>query len=99
MENEVKPREAKFSDYIYVLYKWKRFLFINLIIVGLITTGLVFLIPNEYKATATIMIPPDNQMGLGGLSSLLGGKSSIASAWDQDYLVWQVHLKICFWEF
>ena len=80
MENEVRPREAKFSDYIYVLYKWKRFLFINLIIVGLITTGLVFLIPNEYKATATIMIPPDNQMGLGGLSSLLGGKSSIASA-------------------
>lgn len=80
MENEVKPREAKFSDYIYVLYKWKRFLFVNLIIVGIVTTGLVFLIPNEYKATATIMIPPDNQMGLGGLSSLLGGKSSIASA-------------------
>ena len=80
MENEVKPKEAKFSDYIYVLYKWKRFLLINLIIVGLVITGLVFLIPNEYKATATIMIPPDNQMGLGGLSSLLGGKSSIASA-------------------
>lgn len=80
MENEVKPKEAKFSDYIYVLYKWKRFLFINLIIAGLVTTGLVFLIPNEYKATATIMIPPDNQMGLGGLTSLLGGKSSIASA-------------------
>ena len=80
MENEVKPKEAKFSDYIYVLYKWKKFLLINLIVVGLVTTGLVFLIPNEYKATATIMIPPDNQMGLGGLSSLLGGKSSIASA-------------------
>ena len=80
MENEVKPKEAKFSDYLYVLYKWKRFLIINLIIVGLVTSGLVFLIPNEYKATATIMIPPDNQMGLGGLSSLLGGKSSIASA-------------------
>lgn len=80
MENEIKPKEAKFSGYIYVLYKWKRFLFINLIVAGLVTTGLVFLIPNEYKATATIMIPPDNQMGLGGLSSLLGGKSSIASA-------------------
>lgn len=80
MENEVKPKETKFSDYVYVLYKWKKFLLINLIIVGLITTGLVFLIPNEYRATATIMIPPDNQLGLGGLSSLLGGKSSIASA-------------------
>lgn len=75
MENKTKSPE-----YIYVLYKWKKFLFINLLVIALVTTGLVFLIPNEYKATATIMIPPDNQMGLGGLTSLLGGKSSIASA-------------------
>ena len=80
MENEVKPKEAKSPEYIYILYKWKKFLFINLLIVALVTTGLVLLIPNEYKSTATIMIPPDNQMGLGGLTSLLGGKSSIASA-------------------
>ena len=80
MENEVKPKEAKSPEYIYILYKWKKFLFINLLIVVLVTTGLVLLIPNEYKSTATIMIPPDNQMGLGGLTSLLGGKSSIASA-------------------
>jgi len=80
MENEARPKEAKSPEYIYVLYKWKKFLFINLLVVALVTTGLVFLIPNEYKATATIMIPPDNQMGLGGLTSLLGGKSSIASA-------------------
>jgi tyrosine-protein kinase Etk/Wzc len=80
MENEVKPKETRFSDYIYILYKWKKFLFINLLIIGLITTGLVFLISNKYKATATIMIPPDNQMGLSGLTSLLGGKTSIAAA-------------------
>jgi tyrosine-protein kinase Etk/Wzc len=80
MENEVNHQETKFSDYIYILYKWKRFIFINLLIVGIITTLIAFLFPNQYKATATIMIPPDNQMGLGGLTSLLGGKSSIASA-------------------
>jgi len=79
MENEVKNKIPSLSDYIYILFKWKRFLIVNLLVVGLTTTGLVFLIPNQYKATATIMIPPDNQMGLGGLSSLLGGKSSIAS--------------------
>lgn len=77
--NEVQ-KSASFSDYIYILYKWKKFLFINLFIVAIITTGLVLLIPNEYKATATIMIPPDNQSAFGGLTSLLGGKSSIASA-------------------
>ncbi len=80
MENEVKPKETKFSDYIYVLYKWKKFILINLFIVALITSGVVLLIPNQYRATATIMVPPDNQMGLGGLTSLLGGKSSLASA-------------------
>ena len=77
--NEVQ-KSASFSDYIYILYKWKKFLFINLFIVAIVTTGLVLLIPNEYKATATIMIPPDNQSAFGGLTSLLGGKSSIASA-------------------
>jgi tyrosine-protein kinase Etk/Wzc len=80
MENEVDPKGIKFSDYMYILYKWKRFILINLLIVGIITTLIAFLFPNQYKATATIMIPPDNQMGLGGLTSLLGGKSSIASA-------------------
>lgn len=80
MENEIKPKESKLSDYIYILYKWKKFILINFLIVALLTTLFVFLLPNQYKATATIMIPPDNQMGLGGLTSLLGGKTSIASA-------------------
>lgn len=78
-----EEKKAEFSDYLYVLYKWRKFIIINLLIVGIITTVIAFLIPKEYKATATIMIPPDNQMGgLGGLTSLLGGgksKSSIAS--------------------
>ena len=79
MENDIKPKEVRFSDYMYVLYKWKRFIFINLTICLLIGIAIAFLIPKQYKATATIMIPPNDQMGLGGLTSLLGGKSSIAS--------------------
>ncbi len=79
MENEVKNKIPTLSDHLYILFKWKKFLIINLLVITAITTGIVFLLPNQYKATATIMIPPDNQMGLGGLSSLLGGKSSIAS--------------------
>lgn len=80
MENTEKNYQHKFSDYVYILYKWKKFFFINLLIIGIITTIIAFLIPKEYKATATIMIPPDNEMsGFGGLTSLLGGKSSIAS--------------------
>lgn len=80
MDNEIKNREAKLSDYIYILYKWKKFIIINVLIVGILTTIIAFLFPNQYKATATVMVPPNDQMGLGGLTSLLGGKSSIASA-------------------
>jgi uncharacterized protein involved in exopolysaccharide biosynthesis len=71
--------EHKFSDYLYILYKWKKFLIINLLVIGIIVIIIAFLLPKQYKATATIMIPPQEQFGLGGLSSLLGDKSSLAS--------------------
>ncbi len=80
MENELKQSKPNFSDYLYILFKWKKFIIVNLFLVGLIATLIAFLIPNQYKATATIMIPPQDQLGLGGLTSLLGGKSSIVSA-------------------
>ena len=69
----------KLSDYIYIIYKWKKFILINLSVVVVAASIFVLLLPNQYKATATIMIPPEDQSGLGGLTSLLGGKSSIAS--------------------
>jgi|SRR5690554_1260075 len=75
-QNEKK--EYKFSDYIYVLYKWKKFLIINLFVVVALASLYAFTLPLEYRATATVMIPPENE-GFGGLTSLLGGKSSIAS--------------------
>jgi len=78
--NETLKKEAKFSDYIYILYKWKRLLFINLLIVTILATIFAFLLPKQYKATATIMIPPEKEMPLGGLTSLLGNKSSSISS-------------------
>jgi tyrosine-protein kinase Etk/Wzc len=69
-----------FSDYVYILFKWKKFIIINLLIVLIISTIIAFVLPKEYRAMATIMIPPSDQSGLGGLSSLIGGsKSSLAS--------------------
>ena len=77
--NEPINKSAKFGDYIYILYKWKKFIIINLVIVAILSTTYTLLLPLEYKATATVMIPPDTQTGFGGLTSLLGGKSSLAS--------------------
>lgn len=79
MIEETKGKTSTISDYFYVLFKWKKFLIINLLIVSIITVTIVLLLPNKYKATATIMIPPDTQSAFGGLTSLLSGKSSLSS--------------------
>ncbi|HPI37267.1 MAG TPA: Wzz/FepE/Etk N-terminal domain-containing protein [Ignavibacteriaceae bacterium] len=67
--------KKNFSDYVSILIKWKNFIIYNLILVLLITIPLVFLIPNQYRATARIMVPQNNELGLGGLTSLIGGKT------------------------
>jgi len=79
MSEQQIPEKYNFSDYFYILFKWKKFIIINLLIVIIISTVIAFLLPQDYKASATIMIPPSEEMGLGGLGSILGGKSSLAS--------------------
>ena len=73
-------KTAGFSDYIYILYKWKKFLFINLFIITISAVGITFLIPKTYKSSAVVMIPPENSFSMGGLTSLLGGGKSAASS-------------------
>ena len=68
-----------FSDYLYVIIKWRKLLLINLFIVILISTIVAFIIPETYKSTARLTLPPSNS-GLGGLSSILsGGKNDAIS--------------------
>jgi uncharacterized protein involved in exopolysaccharide biosynthesis len=73
MENEVKPKEAKFSDHVFVLYKWKKFLFINLFLLLVIGTIYSFLISEKFKATSIITVSQSNS-SLGGISSLINGQ-------------------------
>ena len=78
--SEIKEKkEITLTDYLSVLFKWKKFLIINLLVISIITIGLSFLIDKTYRATATVMIPPDNSMGLGGLGSLFSGSKSALS--------------------
>jgi tyrosine-protein kinase Etk/Wzc len=76
---EPTNKPNRFGDYIYILFKWKKFIFINLFIVVVLSVTYTLLLPLQYKATATITLPPEQQMGLGGLTNLMGGKSSLAS--------------------
>lgn len=67
--------KLKLSTYISAVYRWKKFLIINLLIVLAIVTVISFLIPEKFKSTATIMITSDNSSNLGGLSSIISGNS------------------------
>lgn len=73
-----------FSDYLYVLYKWKKFILINLFIILIITTIYSFLIPETFKATSKITIANQQNTALGGLSGLLSSSDNpVASIGSQ----------------
>ena len=67
------------SDYLYIIFKWKWFLFAILLFVGILSAMVSFLISNTYKSTAVVMIAPESSSGIGGLTSLLSGKSNASS--------------------
>ncbi len=78
--SEIKEKkEVTFTDYLSILLKWKKFLIINLLVVGIITTGITFLIPEKFKADSTIMIQESSGGGLlGGMMQDIGGVFSKA---------------------
>ncbi|MFN3135279.1 MAG: GumC family protein [Candidatus Kryptonium sp.] len=70
-----KQAEMEIWDYFYVLYKWTRFIVINTFIVALIAAVVAFLLPVQYKATATVVAPRKTDIfgGLGALGQSIRG--------------------------
>ncbi len=63
-------RETTVLDYILVLLKWKKFVFLFTVLTVIFTAGITFLLPKWYNATAVILIPPNQTASnLGGLFS------------------------------
>ena len=46
---------------------------INLIIVAILSTTYALLLPLDYKATATVMIPPDTSIGIWRINKFAWG--------------------------
>jgi tyrosine-protein kinase Etk/Wzc len=59
-----------FIDFLLLLTKWKKSIFINLLIVAIISGIISFLLPKWYTSKAVIM-PPSQDQNSGGLTSLL----------------------------
>ena len=69
-------RGLSFFDYIIIILKWKKFLFILALIIAIISyAGIYFLIHPQYDSTALIV--PSEQDQMGGISSLLKNFSNL----------------------
>jgi uncharacterized protein involved in exopolysaccharide biosynthesis len=76
MEMEQQNQQkTTFSDYLYVLYKWKKFIIINLLFLIIIGTVYSFLIPETFKSTSLIMFSQSNTAGL-GLGGMIGSNNT-----------------------
>lgn len=62
---------SRFVEYLNVIYPWRKFIVIGTLFSTLVATVISFLLPEWYKSSATILVPP--QSDLVGLTRLLGG--------------------------
>ena len=60
-----------FINLLAVIVKRRRFLFWNSLLVTLLVLGFSFLLATRYKATATILFPPDSGQSISCLSALV----------------------------
>jgi capsule polysaccharide export protein KpsE/RkpR len=78
MNEQAELLKLKLSDYLSILIKWKNFIIVNFLVLVTIIITLSLLIENQYRATTVIMITNQNNMMLGGLTSLVSGNSPLA---------------------
>lgn len=58
-------------DYLFVLVKWRRLIAIPVLVVGLATAAISFVVPKSWTARTTLL-PPEEESDQVGLSALLG---------------------------
>lgn len=61
-------KKSNFTDYLSILFRWKKFIIINFIIAAIVTVAITLLITNLYKSKAVIML--SEQQGLNALGAL-----------------------------
>ena len=66
----MSKKNNSFIDFLWLLTKWRKFLFINLFLVAIVALVVSFQLPKWYKATAVVMPPAENQAG-GGLAAIM----------------------------
>lgn len=80
MKETLTQRKLQGSDFIYILFQWRKFWIINCCIILFLTSVVAFSLQKKYKSIASIVVAPDNtSSGFGGLASLLGGGANMVA--------------------
>jgi uncharacterized protein involved in exopolysaccharide biosynthesis len=68
---DTMPQKNDFGilDYLIALLNWRKWLIVNFLVVSILSAGISLMLPKWYLASSTIM-PPQQDMGLFGLSRL-----------------------------
>lgn len=53
----LEPEKSIFWESLEIIFRWRKFVFVCVTIVCLITAGVVFLLPKWYRASATVLPP------------------------------------------
>lgn len=72
----MKKNRISLTDFISIVFSWKKLLIINLFIITTIVTIISFLIPEKFKATATLTVQ-DQSGSTGVLSGMLSNVGSV----------------------
>jgi len=62
--------EANLLDYVYVLVKWRRLIWVSVLAVALVTALVSLILPQEWKSSTTL-VPPEEELDQVGLGMLL----------------------------
>ncbi|MFH1941404.1 MAG: GNVR domain-containing protein [bacterium] len=69
----MESQKVTLLDCLYFIVKWKKWILINILVVGAVSTAISLFLPKWYRAEA-ILAPPQKDMSLsGGLTQMLSG--------------------------
>lgn len=76
--SSTEQERVNLYNYLAVLVKYRRFIFLNLILVCLAVALFSLFLPNWYRAKTTLLPPEKSSLGIGISSSILGEFSALS---------------------
>ena len=67
----MEPARLSFLDYLYFLVKWRKWIILNGLIVGILSAAFSYLVPKWYRAESIIAPPQQDFSLMGGVTQML----------------------------